>query len=133
MLNLISEFDVANMVHAVLADCEHRRPAVAGNFAKAMEESARQKLETSRAAFVEAGGDPKYWKTVEDEVLRTALPQYIRIAEEQNRLQGNHYDVWRNGDLAARAAFALGGLIVGGIIVALPFIPIYIDAFSFFL
>ena len=133
MLNLISEFDVANMVHAVLAECEHRRPAVTGGFAKSMEECARQKLETSRAAFIEAGGDPKYWKSVEDEVLRTALPQYIRIAEEQNRLQANHYDVWRNGDLGARATFALGGLVVGGIIVAVPFIPIFIDAFAFFL
>ena len=133
MINLISEFDVANMVHAVLADCEHRRPAISGNFEATMEANARRKLDASRAAFVDAGGDPKYWNTVEEEVLRTALPQYIRIAEEQNRLQANHYDVWHRGDLAARATFALAGLVIGGIIVAVPFIPITIDAFAFFL
>jgi len=135
MLNLIgSEFDVAQMVHSVLADCEHRRRAMEdAGFADAIDENARKKLATARAAFVASGGDPSYWSTVEDEVLRTALPQYIRIAERQNQLERTHYEVWRQGDLAARAVFALGGLVIGGIIVEVPFIPIFIDAFAFFL
>jgi len=116
MLNLIgTEFDVANMVHAVLADCEHRRRAVTEDFATAMEQNARRKLASAKEAFDEAGGDP------------------AAIAERQNRLERANYDVWRNGDLAARATFALLGLTVGGIIVAVPFIPIFIDAFAFFL
>jgi hypothetical protein len=98
-----------------------------------MQESARRKLDVARAAFDEAGGGPSYWSAVEHEVMLTALPQYVRIAERQNRLERAHYDVWRNGDLAARAAFALVGLTIGGIIVAVPFIPIFIDAFAFFL
>lgn len=134
MLNLIgSEFDIANMVHSVLAECEHRRPAVGDDFAQAMKATARKKLAAAHDAFVATGGDPAYWAAVEEEVLGTALPQYVRIAEEQNRLQRAHYDVWRNGDLAARAGFALAGLVIGGIIVAVPFIPIFIDAFAFFL
>ena len=134
MLNLTSpEFDVANVVHAVLADCEHRRRAVTSDLAREMEESARRKLAVARSAFDEARGDPAYWATVEHEVLRTALPQYVRIAERQNRMERAHYDVWRNGDLGARCAFALLGPTVGGIIVAVPFIPIFIDAFAFFL
>ncbi|HYS54399.1 MAG TPA: hypothetical protein VER58_11630 [Thermoanaerobaculia bacterium] len=134
MLNLIgSEFDVANLVHAVLADCEHRRRAVPEDLAKAMEANARRKLATARLAFDEAGGDPAYWTTVEDEVLHTALPQYVEIAERQNRLERASYDVWRHGDLLARATFTLIGLTVGGIIVKVPFIPIFIDAFAFFL
>jgi hypothetical protein len=134
MLNLTGpEFDVANVVHAVIADCEHRRRAVTGDLKPAMEESARRKLAIAKEAFDEARGEPKYWAAVEHEVLGTALPQYVAIAERQNRLERAHYDVWRNGDLAARCAFALIGLTVGGIIVAVPFIPIYIDAFAFFL
>ena len=134
MLNLIgTEFDVANMVHAVLADCEHRRRAVTEDFATAMEQNARRKLASAKEAFDEAGGDPAYWASVELEVMHTALPQYVAIAERQNRLERANYDVWRNGDLAARATFALLGLTVGGIIVAVPFIPIFIDAFAFFL
>jgi hypothetical protein len=134
MFNLTGpEFDVANVVHTVLADCEHRRRAVTTNFAGAMEENARRKLDLARAAFDELHGDPKYWANVEREVIGTALPQYVRIAERQNRLERAHYDVWRNGDFGSRCAFALIGLTVGGIIVAVPFIPIYIDAFAFFL
>jgi hypothetical protein len=134
MLNLTGpEFDVANVVHAVLADCEHRRRAVTADLRQALEESARRKLAIARAAFDEARGDPAYWSTVEHEVMLTALPQYVRIADRQNRLERTHYDVWRNGDLGARAIFALVGLTVGGIIVAVPFIPIFIDAFAFFL
>ena len=134
MLNLtLPEFDVANVVHAVLADCEHRRRAVTSDLAQAMEENARRKLAIAREAFDEVRGDPAYWATVEHEVLHTALPQYVRIAERQNRIERANYDVWRNGDLAARCTFALIGLTVGGIIVAVPFIPIYIDAFAFFL
>lgn len=134
MLNLIgSEFDIANMVHAVLADCEHRRRAISDDFAHAMEENARRKLAVARAAFDEAGGDPEYWASVELEVMQTALPQYVEIAERQNRLERTQYDVWRNGDLLARATFMLIGLTVGGIIVKVPFIPIFIDAFAFFL
>src|SRR5207244_4645257 len=106
MLNLTGpEFDVANVVHAVLADCEHRRRAVTADLTKAMEENARRKLAIARAAFDEVRGDPAYWTTVEHEVMNTALPQYVRIAERQNRLERAHYDVWRNGDFGARCAF----------------------------
>ena len=135
MLNLIgSEFDIGNMVHSVLADCEHRRRAMPDeDFASALQENAQKKLAASREAFEAAGGDPSHWQTVEEEVLHTALPQYVRIAERQNHLERTHYEVWRNGDLAARLTFALGGLVIGGIIVAVPFIPIFVDAFAFFL
>jgi hypothetical protein len=134
MLNLTGpEFDVANVVHAVLADCEHRRRAVTADLAHAMEENARRKLAIARSAFDEVRGDPAYWATVEHEVMRTALPQYVRIADRQNRLERAHYEVWRNGDLGARCAFTLIGLTVGGIIVKVPFIPIFIDTFAFFL
>ena len=56
MLNLTGpEFDVANVVHAVLADCEHRRRAVTADLAHAMEDNARRKLAIARG-FVEAHG-----------------------------------------------------------------------------
>lgn len=134
MLNLTGpEFDLGNVVHAVLAHCEHRRRAISGDFAAAMDDTARRKLSDIRIAFDEARGDSAYWDTLEHEVLETALPQYLAIAERQSGMEQTSYGVWRGGDLAARATFALIGLIVGGICVAAPFIPIYIDAFAFFL
>ena len=134
MLNLTGpEFDLANVVHAVLADCEHRRRAITGELAAPLQESVRQKLVSIRAAYDEANGHAEYWSVIENEVMHTALPQYLPAAERQNRLERNNYDVWRGGDLAARAAFAFLGLTIGGIIVALPFIPIFEDAFAFLL
>lgn len=134
MLNLTgAQFDLGNVVHAVLAHCEHRRPAIDDDFTVAMHDTARKKLADIRVAFDDARGEPGYWQMLEHETMETALPQYLTIAEEQSRLERTQYDVWRRGDLAARAAFALIGLTVGGICVAAPFIPIYIDAFAFFL
>jgi hypothetical protein len=128
MLNVAGpRFDFADVVHAVLADCEHRRRVTTDDLAAA----AREKLQTIHAAYEDVRGNDDYWKALEQEVLTTALPRYVRVAERQNRLEQTNYGVWRGGDLAARAAFALLGLTVGGIIVAVPFIPIFIDAFAF--
>ena len=134
MLNLTGpQFDLGNVVHAVLAYCEHRRPAIADDLPHVMEETARRKLGEIHKAFEEADGDPAYWQTIEHEVIATALPQYVSLADRQTRLERASYDVWRGGDLAARVAFAFTGLVIGGICVAVPFIPIYVDAFAFFL
>ena len=37
-------------------------------------------------------------------MIETALPQYIPAAVEQNRLEKTSYDLWRQGDPAARAS-----------------------------
>ena len=122
------------MFYVFRVACNPRRRALPDEgFAGAIEENARRKLEATHEAFVAAGGDASYWQSVEEEVLGTALPQYVRIAERQNQLERSHYEVWRNGDLAARALFALGGLVLGGLIVEAPFIPIFVDAFAFVL
>jgi len=61
------------------------------------------------------------------------IPQYVPAAIEQNRKERGAYGVWRGGDLLARFGFALTGLFIGGIILALPFIPIFEKAVAFVL
>lgn len=134
MLNLAGpEFDLVNVVHAVLADGEHRRRAFFSDVAGALQESTQRKLATIRKAYDDTRSDPAYWEMIEHEVLGTVLPQYAPLAAQQNHLEQTSYGVWRNGDLGARLAFTLAGLVIGGIIIAVPFIPIFIDAFAFFL
>lgn len=134
MLNLAGpQFDLANVVHSVLADCEHRRRAVTGPLLPAIEDAAQRKLIMVRTAFEDAHGDPEYWTLLEAEVSHIVLPRYVVRAQRQNALEQSGYGVWRGGDLGARLSFTLLGLIAGGIIVAVPFIPIFIDAFAFFL
>jgi len=44
-----------------------------------------------------------------------------------------HEGLWRQGDPAARAIFGLLCLIIGGLIIKAPFIPIFEDTFAFLL
>jgi hypothetical protein len=133
MLNLAgSSYDFGNVLFAVLQECEHQRRALLPNEAEGrLREIARAKLAEIRESYRECGGTEGYWNDLEQEVLETTLPQYIPAAVEQNRLEKNSYDLWRHGDPLSRAAFGLLGLTIGGIIIAIPWIPIFEDAFAF--
>ena len=135
MLNLSGpEFDFGRVVYAVLEECEHRRSGFTlDHFDKQVADTAAEKLEQIHAAYVEAGGANAYWEDVKREVMTTALPAYAMPAADMTRLERNGFDVFRKGDLAARGMLALGGLILGSIIVAMPWIPIMEDAFAFLL
>lgn len=127
-------FDFGHVNFAVVHECEHRRRGLVPDHLEAqLLDVARSKLAQIQESYVEAGGTASYWSSLEREVMETTMPQYIAIAREKNRLEKNNYELWRGGDLVSRAVFALIALTIGGIIVALPFIPIFEDAFAFFL
>ena len=128
------EYDFGSVVYVVLEECEHRRRGYDDESLKPeLMKAARGKLAKVKAAYDEFGGSPAYWKTLETEVLETAMPQYIEHAEKMNRLERNAFDVFRGGDVAARFLFALIGLIVGSILIEAPFIPIFEAMFAFIL
>jgi hypothetical protein len=135
MLNLAgTSYDFGNVLFAVLQECEHQRRALLPNEAAArLTEIARAKLAEIHESYTELGGTGAYWQQLEREVMETALPQYIPKAVEQTRLERDNYDLWRQGDPAARALFGLLGLIIGGLIIKAPFIPIFEDTFAFLL
>src|SRR5436309_1754048 len=135
MLNVAGpEFDFGPVLYAVLQECEHvRRGLDPGEAPERLQETARRKLADIRESYEECGGTPPYWSDLEREVLETSMQQYIPAAVEQNRLETSRYDLWRGGDPAARALFALLGLMIGGLIIAAPWIPIFEDAFAFLL
>ncbi|HKH49492.1 MAG TPA: hypothetical protein VKM72_32920 [Thermoanaerobaculia bacterium] len=135
MLNVAgSSFDFGNVLFAVLQECEHVRRGLLPNEAQGrLMEAARRRLAEIRESYVENGGTPSYWEELEREVLETSLPAYIPEAIEQTRLEKSGYDVWRRGDATARVLFALAGLVLGGLIIKAPFIPIWEDAFAFIL
>jgi hypothetical protein len=126
------EYDFGSVVFVVLEECEHRRRGLDDEeLEPQLLALARAKLAKIKAAYDEFGGSPAYWKSLETEVLETAMPQYVDAAREMNRLERGAYDVWHRGDLSARLLFALGGLVLGGIIIELPFIPIFEAMFAF--
>jgi hypothetical protein len=127
-------FDFGNVNFAVIHECEHRRRGLLpDHLDAALNDIARTKLAQVHDSYVEAGGTPSYWAALEREIFETTMPQYIAAAREKNRLEKCNYELWRSGDLVSRATLALVALTIGGIIVALPFIPIFEDAFAFFL
>jgi hypothetical protein len=133
MLNLAgTSYEVGNVLFAVLQECEHIRRGLLHNEAgERLRATARKKLEEIRVSYEEMGGTRPYWEELEREVMEAALPQYIPAAIEQTRLERSSYDLWRRGDPAARALLTLVGLILGGLIISVPFIPIWSDAFAF--
>ncbi|HKV10179.1 MAG TPA: hypothetical protein VJ725_18705 [Thermoanaerobaculia bacterium] len=133
MINLAgSSYDYGNVLFAVLQECEHQRRSLLPNEAEErLREIAKKKLSEIRVSYTECGGTAGYWRTLEREVLETALPQYVPAAIEQTRLERTNYGLWRQADPVARAVFALIGLVIGSLIVVAPFIPIWGDAFVF--
>ncbi|HVT04474.1 MAG TPA: hypothetical protein VHL58_13995 [Thermoanaerobaculia bacterium] len=133
MLNLAgNQFDYGSVVFAVLQECEHHRLSVDdADLEAGLMAVAREKLDEAEAAYFETGGSKGYWEELRCEVLETVMPKYIPAALRRNQLERSGFEVWREGDILSRASFALAGLAIGGIIVALPFIPIFEDMFAF--
>ena len=129
-----SSFDFANVIFSVLQDCEHRRRSYTDENVRAgLMECANEKLARVKTSYLDGLGSKSYWRDLEKEVLETVMPQYIAAAAEQNRRERTGYGVFRGGDVGARILFALLGLVVGGLILAITFIPIFEKAFAFVL
>ena len=122
MLNVSgSNYDFAHVTYAVLTETEHRRRALEDDhFAKGILQVAREALARIRESYDEIHGNAAYWKELEKEILNNVIPQYAPAAARMNHLERTSFDVWREGDLAARGTFALGGLLLGSVIIALP-------------
>jgi len=133
MLNIAGpEFDFGHVVYAVLQECEHRRRGFdAADFDDGIETCAREKLRQIKAAYDEFSGSKSYWEALEKEVLETVIPQYTEPARIITALERSAWNVFRGGDIAARFAFAFCGLVVGSLIIAIPWIPIFENMFAF--
>jgi hypothetical protein len=133
MLNIAGpEYDYAQVVFAVLQECEHRRRSFDDDeFESRTLECAREKLASVKKAYDEFSGSATYWDGLQKEVMSVVVPQYIVSAREITQRERRGFGVWRNGDVLARAVFALIGLTIGGIIIELPFIPIFERMFAF--
>ena len=132
MLNIAgADYDFAQVVYVVLQECEHRRKGFdAADFDGEVHACASEKMAEVKATYDEFGGSAPYWEELQKEVEEVVLPQYLAAARGVTEMERNNFDIWRGGDLAARFTFALIGLIIGSIIIALPFIPIFEDMFA---
>ena len=132
MLNIAGpEYDFGSVVFVVLEECEHRRRGFDNEeLDEQLLATARAKLNKVKAAYDEFGGSPAYWQSLETEVLKTAMPQYIAAAREMNALERAKFGVWRGGDPLARIAFALGGLLLASLLMFVPFVRMFEAVFA---
>jgi hypothetical protein len=118
------EFASGKVAIDLLEHLERRREAVVRD-----EGATTRELETAlapiRAAYLESELPRAYFDALEGE-LRLSLPAAWRaVAEPFTALEARSFGRWRGGDLGARLAYVLGGLALGGLVVWLPFIPIW--------
>jgi cytochrome P450 len=122
------KYSLAAIAQHLLALFEVRRPGIRRWDAGALErlrqeaESALQQMEQQcRELGID---DPPHWQRARAVVGDALLPRYGQLAEAENEAASREYGMWRGGDLVARAAFALCGLVLGAIAVAVPWIPV---------
>jgi hypothetical protein len=120
-----SQYQLPELTAHLVALLERRRAAV-GAWDAATEaafvEEARAALAEAGAQFREVADDPAHWQRVTEQCLTVALPRYLKLAREEHALEARKYGVWRGGDFLSRAAYAVGSLLVGALLLrtALP-------------
>jgi hypothetical protein len=123
------KYGLAAIAQRLLAVFEARRPGIARWDADAsafLRREADEALSQMEQQCSELGvDDPQHWRKAREVVEHVLLPRYARLAEMENAAAAREYGLWRGGDLIARAAFALSGLVLGAAMVAVPWIPVY--------
>jgi len=114
----------------VLEHLERHRAAIAGDEARTRAET-RVALTRVERAYAESGLPAPYGRALVEE-LESALPAaWRREAAPFTELETRAFGAWRGGDLVSRIVYVFAGLAVGGLCVALPFIPIWEKWFPF--
>jgi hypothetical protein len=122
------KYRLENVGRFLLQSFERRRPALDA-WTPAVEEELRSECEAELVQMErqcrELGvDDPAYWQKVRGALQAVLLPRYRALAKEEMALAKADYGLWRGGDLIARLAFAAVGLVLGGLAVAIPWIPV---------
>jgi len=123
------KYGLAAVAQHLLALFEVRRPGITRWDAQAetfLRREADEAIDQMERQCRELGvDDPPHWQRARAVAKEVLIPRYARLAQVENAAAGRDYGMWRGGDLIARGAFALSGLVLGGLMVWIPWIPIY--------
>jgi len=127
---VLPEFSADTITRQVLARLERQRAALAGD-AAATEAAVTAELAEARARYAEEALPAPYFEALARELGPALGTRWRRVAAVYTELEGSGFGIWRGGDLVARLAYVFAGLALGGLCVALPFIPIWEKWFPF--
>jgi len=120
-------YSIPFLASVLISAAERRRPGL-GPWSEKTKDEIRAVFQTElsqmRQQFFELFDDAAYWEKVERTLLDVCLPRYCALAEKQTNLERRDFGLWRGGDLVARGTYAAAGLLIGILMVRLPFIPI---------
>jgi hypothetical protein len=121
---MTGEFALTRVATDVLAHLERHRLAAVRD-AEATEREFEAALAPVRVAYRESMLPPTYFEALEQELRGSLVTAWRALAVPFTAREARGFDRWRDGDLLARLSYVLLGLTLGGLIVWLPFIPIW--------
>jgi len=124
------EFAARKVARAVLAHLERRRPDIVGDDAALRREMERA-LAPLREAYRDSALPPAYFAALEQELAEAVPGRWRAAASSFTAAENRSFGSWRGGDIYARVVYVFIGLVVGGLCVKLPFIPIWEKWFPF--
>jgi len=124
------EFAARQVVTQVLEHLELRRAEIAGDEATVRAELERA-LVPLRDAYRESALPAAYFTALERELAEVVPARWNAAASSFSALEKGAFGSWRGGDVYARVAYVFIGLVVGGLCVKAPFIPIWEKWFPF--
>src|SRR3954471_19171874 len=121
---MTGEFAAGKVAGDVIAELERQRETLAKS-----PEATKQAVETAlapvRAAYRDSQLPSAYFDALEAELRETLPAAWGALAKPFTALEARSFGRWRGGDLTARLTYVLGGLVLGGLILKAPFIPIW--------
>jgi hypothetical protein len=124
------EFAARRVTREVLAHLERRRAEIAADEAAVRGELERA-LAPLRQAYEESALPPAYFAALEQELAGILPARWQAAAVAFTAAEQRAFGSWRGGDVYARVTYVFVGLLVGGLCVRLPFIPIWEKWFPF--
>ena len=124
------EFSAERVALEVLDHLERRRPAIVAD-EQTVTAEVRSALEPVARAYRESELPASYFEALEHEVVAAVPARWLSLASAFTDLERRQFGLWRGGDPVARITYVFSGLVVGGLCVWAPFIPIWEKWFPF--
>jgi len=128
--DVLSEFSAGQVGTEVLTHLERRRATIVHDEQKTRAEVDHALAPIARS-YREMDLPLGYFNALAEEIKATLPERWRAVAEPFTTMETRSFDLWRGGDVVARLTYVLLGLILGGLILAAPFIPIWEKWFPF--
>jgi len=124
------EFAARKVTREVLEHLERRRADIVGEETAVRDELGRA-LAPLRDAYRDSALPPAYFAALEQELGAVVPSRWRAAAAAFTAAERRAFGSWRGGDVYARVTYVFLGLLIGGLCVRLPFIPIWEKWFPF--